>query len=132
VENLTAAPIHLQGWTSEDHEHGCKKKLMETVPPPNTVTINPHENTALGGINNTHIIAVAAPLDEEFPHVAIYQGGKVTKDCISASSTRVLDATHLGVGQQVERTIGHYRIVILREHNIDKARVFWARLFDAV
>src|SRR5215207_8090269 len=70
VENLTAAPINLEGWIKDDHAHGdCKKKLLETITPPNTATFAPHDNGALGFINQTYIIAAVAPLTEELPHV---------------------------------------------------------------
>ncbi len=134
VENLTQGSISLEGWHKDefdDNHRGCKKKLLETITPPNTVTFAPHDNNALGWINQTYIIGAVAPLDEEFPHVQLSHGGTIGKRCLGGDTIIDLPATDLGVGQQVERTVGSHRFVILRENNINKARVFRARVFDA-
>jgi hypothetical protein len=134
VENLTTAPINLEGWHKDefdDNHRGCKKKLLETISPPNTVTFSPHDTNAIAWINQTYFIAAAAPLDEEFPFVQMSHGGTIGRRCIEGSNIKDLGPTDLGIGQQVERTIGSYRFVVLRENNINKARVFRTRVFDA-
>jgi hypothetical protein len=82
VENLTQGPINLEGWHKDefdDNHRGCKKTLLESITPPNTVTFAPHDNIALGWINQTYIISASAPFDHEFPRVQLSHGGTIGK-----------------------------------------------------
>lgn len=127
VENLTGAPLELEGWSKPN---GCKKFKMETLPPPNTATLKPNnENGVVAWINGTYLIAAVVDFDE-FPMVQIGHGGTFGKDCWHGGTT---DAPYrdMGIGQTFEQTVGGVRFEVLRENDIGNSVVIRVRVKPA-
>ena len=68
IENVTSASLELEGWSKPN---GCKKFKMETLTPPNTAILKPHNEQGVAAwINQTYLIAAVVDFDE-FPMVEI-------------------------------------------------------------
>lgn len=127
IENLTGAPLELEGWSKPDR---CKKFKMETLPPPNTATLKPNnENGVAAWINKTYLIAAFVEFDE-FPNVEIGYGGTFSKECYRDGAI-VVPNRELGVGQKFEHTVGSFRIEVIRENDIGNDVILRARIHPA-
>jgi hypothetical protein len=134
VENRTTQKLVLEGWkknANHDDADRCQKTKSADIISGDAVTYESHTDNAIGWINQTYIITVAAFAENLFPAVSLRVGGTVGKNCLSGGET-VLPRTELGEGQEVTTVAAPYQFVIRRENDIGRERVFRVILSDVV
>lgn len=139
VENLTNADIDLEGTALYEEMQGkiCRLKDLRTIHPTEAVTFAPGDNNGFPTsaitvlLNGKYGVEAAQeqPPNSEFPVVWAYSGIQDSniEGCHVGANYAVFNRK-MGVGQKLSFTMEGQKFELLRENDIDNARLFRLRV----
>jgi hypothetical protein len=133
VENLTSTDIDFEGQSFHEVQTGkvCTTDALQTILPNQAITFQANVGEddpspiAIAHLNERYGVDVAQIYNETFPRVWAYFGGPDgARNGCWQNSTYTIVNRQMGVGQKVSTTMEGHQFEILRENDIDNARLF--------
>lgn len=139
VENLTAADVDFEGLALYEELQGkiCRTKALQTIHPNEAITFAPGDSDGFPTsfvqalLNGQYVVEAGQEqgANHDFPVVWAYSGivDSNIEGCKQGTNV-VISNRKMGVGQKLSFTLAGQEFELLRENDIDNARLFRLRV----